>query len=205
MERKQFIAPDLHAPRRRVKAIDLLAYPEKDKHGFFAALKTQHPNLQVYTNREIANWIKECNRAFAQEVVSNRQGVKLPEGLGGVVTGLCKLTAKTANNNIDYITSKRLGVVIPHRNLHTDGYTAKVYHVSKITRCKFKPCRSLSRAVSSAVKAEGSCSRYIVFPTKQHATELFHKPKISRPSRKEVRNEESKKRLLDSHDEFGMG
>jgi hypothetical protein len=204
MEPNKFVPPNLHAPRHRVKAIDYLSYPNKDRYGFFASLKEQHPQLSAYSNREIANWIKECNRLLAQEVVSNRQGVKLPEGLGGVVTGLCKLTAKTANNNIDYTTSKRLGVIVPHRNLHTDGYTAKVFHVSKISGCMFKPCRALSRAVSTAIKAEGSYSKYIVFTTKQHVTELFQKPKISKTSIKEIRSEKIKKRLLDSHDEFRM-
>ena len=69
MERKEYIAPDLHAPRHRIKTHDYLAYPEKDVYGFFATMKAQNPNLAKYSNRDIANWIKEYNRALAQEVV----------------------------------------------------------------------------------------------------------------------------------------
>lgn len=185
MERKQFKAPDLHAPRARKKPPDLLSDPQKDPTGFFAKMKQMHPHMQQYTNKQIAGWIEEHNKLLAQEIIDNRMGIKLPFGLGRIITGICKLTDKTARQNIDYKTSKSIGVQVPYNNAHSFGYIAKVYHTAYLYRCKFKnhrlwhfkPCRKLSRAVSAVVN-NGDFKKYIYFTKDFTPAKLFSKPKI---------------------------
>jgi hypothetical protein len=112
-------------------------------------------------------------------------GIKLPFGLGRIIIGTCKPTEKTARQNIDYQTSKSIGIQIPYSNAHSSGYLAKVYHTANLYRCKFKnhrlwrfkPCRNLSKAVSAAVK-NGDFKKYIHFTKDFTPAKLFSKPKI---------------------------
>jgi hypothetical protein len=212
MERKPFVKADLHGPRNRSQIKDFLAYPDKDPFYFFARMKQQHPQLSDYSNREIAQWIKLFNEHLAAQVITERKGVELPERLGIVMTGVCKLTDKTAGCNIDYRTSAQVGVTVPYRNNNTEGYVAKIYYTNNIPRCKFKnrnlwrfkPCRALSRAVSEVMKMEGGYKRYMAFTRKSPVSHLFRKPKISKPSRKQINEEETRKKMEAEYDEFSF-
>lgn len=112
-----FKSPDLHAPRNRKPAVNLLAYPNNDPYGFFAKMKKDHPDLRQFTNREIAGWLKNYLTLLAHEVIDNRHGVRLPGGLGAVIVGLTKPAENTARYNIDFATSKRLGLQVPYYGL----------------------------------------------------------------------------------------
>jgi hypothetical protein len=213
-EKSGFLAPDLHSPRNRDKIKDYIAYPDKDPYKFFARLKVQYPQLQQYTNRQISDWIHDYNKQMANEVASNRYGVKLPERLGAVVTGLCKPTQRTASFNIDYSTSGRLGTAVPHRNGNTNGYLAKVYYTNDIPRCRFqghrqwifKPVRALSRAVSAIMKEEATYSRYIVFTGQLPVSALFNKrwniKSISRRVKKQKKEQEAWIKAMAEYDEL---
>ncbi len=204
--------PDLHAPRSRDKLLDFLAYPAKDPYGFFDRMKQQHPQLEKYSNKQIAGWILVYNKQMAQEVASSRYGVKLPEGLGAVVTGLSEPTEKTASYNIDYATSKRLGMEVTYRNSHTDGYVAKIYYTNNIPGCKFtghhlwsfKPVRALSRAVSAIMKDEANWKRYIVFTKRFPVAALFNKHWMNKSTRKKVKEQEARAKMLAEYDEFSF-
>ena len=208
--------PDLHVPRNRPKPVDILAYPQKDPYGFFAKLKKRHPNLEIYTNREIAILIEECNKLMADEVATSWDGVMLPEGLGFVITGLSKLPERIACNNIDYATSNELGIKVPYQNHHSNGYVAKVMYTNNIPGHRFinhglwtfKPCRNLQRAVSAEMK-NGRSNWHKIFTKYFTVTSLFRKQKVPKPSWRTIKKEREYKKMLEDranmlagHDEF---
>lgn len=211
MERRKFVSPDLHAPRHRVKTMDLLAYPEKDRYGFFTKLKKQHPELVKYTNREVAVLIEECNKLMAHDVATSWEGVMLPEGLGFVITGLCKLSEKTANNNIDYGDSNKQGIKIPYGNHHSNGYVAKVMYTNDIPWRRFtnhdlwafKPCRNLQRAVAVEMIA-GRSNQHKVFTRNFTVNSLFRKSKIQKPTWCTIKAEKARKQFIEQYDEFSF-
>lgn len=208
MERKPFNAPDLHASRNRTPAINFLAYPNKDPYGFFAQMKTDHPDLQQFTNREIAGWLKAYMKLLAQQVIDNRKGVRLPGGLGAVIVGLNKPTGTTERCNIDYNASKQYGFVVAHYNWHTNGYIAKIYYYGNIPRhrlqfhhlIRFKPCRKLQRTVAAVMKNEGY-KKYIFF-TSSSVREMFRKRKLPKAYRMLLKQEAAMKQFLADYDEF---
>ncbi|MCF8450215.1 MAG: hypothetical protein K9G49_10135 [Taibaiella sp.] len=209
---KTFNKPDLNAPRNRSKVKDFIAYPKKDIYGFFSRLKEQNPQLMKYSNKEMAGWIQEYGKQMAHEVATNRYGVKLPEGLGVVITGLCKPTEHTANNNIDYATSKKLGVIVPFRNSHTNDYLVKINYTNNIPRCrftnhqlwKFKPVRVLSRAVSTVMKGEAPSSKYMTFTKELPVCGLFDKTAIARAAKRKVKEQEAMVKAMAEYDEFAF-
>lgn len=213
MERKPFKGPDLNAARQRKDGINLIAYPDEDRHGFFAAAKEQYPSLAELTNKQIAGVIKAILKHYADEVVNNRHGVKLPGGLGAVVTGLSELTNETSQNNIDYNTSKQLGFVVRHLNSQTNGLLAKIYYTANTYGCKlksyrvtFKPCRNIKRKVSAIMKSESSYRRYIITHPKWSITNIFRKPKTPKQTwrQKKADREELERQwyLKNEYDEF---
>jgi hypothetical protein len=206
---KSYVGPNLHAERKRQKIKDFLGYTDKDLYGFFTRLKQQNPQLEKYSNREIAGWIHEAGKLMAGEVVTQRRGVMLP-GLGAVVTGICKPTKKTAMHNLDYQMSQKLGVEFFHRNAHTDGHVGKIYYTNNIPRCKFKnhqqwtfkPCRALSRAVSAAMKIEGNYRNYIRFSKQLPVHKIFSKDKRRKANWRHVKAEKERLSLLAEYNEF---
>ncbi len=187
---KPFKSPDLNAPRKRKKAINLIAYPDEDRYGFFAAAKEQYPSLAELTNKQIAEVIKAFLIHYADEVVNNRYGVRLPGKLGAVIVGLSKPSQKTRANNIDYAASRELGIQVSHRNGNTDGYIAKINYFSNVPRdrlpfhhrIRFKACRKLKRAVSAVMKTSNP-NRYIFFSKSTPVRYLFrkrHKPPMDK-------------------------
>jgi len=180
--------PDLNAPRNRKPKNDFLSYPDKDTHGLFAKMKSEHPELAKYKNREIAKWIEMYNKALADQVVSDGwNGVKLPEDLGVVIVSACRVSDETKKRNIDFHTSNQYGKAIPYRNLHCDEKVARIIYYNDIPYHKFEngqlwtfeACRALQRAVSKDFK-EGKQNHYKSFSKSRPISTLFHPPKITK-------------------------
>ena len=200
-ELKPFKQPDLHAPRHRTKAIDFLAYPNKDTHGFFVKLKKQHPQMEQYSNREIAGWIKVYSKQMALEVVNNRNGATLPGGLGGVVTAVSRPSEMTCSHNVDFKTSKELGFEVHYSNDTSEGMLAKIYYTNKVSRCKlknyrvtFEPCRNVKREVAAIMKTERGYNKYWFSSPQSPVTNLFQKVK---PPKQTWRNKLKEKEELE--------
>lgn len=204
MER-QFRVADPRAPRFLRKKFDILNATNKE---FYTALKEQHPELSKYPDNEIARFIEFFNNVIAQEVVDNRNGVHLPNGLGIIVAGACKISLETSKTNTDYKTSAEVGQHVAHSNLHSDTYIAKVKYSNALDRHMFEnndlwmfdPCRALARAVSAQFK-NGNHRNYITFTTRQHIAHLFRKQKIAKENPRAVY---AKKQQLDNYDEFAF-
>lgn len=213
MDKIPFKAPDLHSNRKRNDGINLIAYPDEDRHGYFAAAKEQYPSLAGLTNKQIADVIKAFLKHYADEVVNNRHGVTLPGRLGAVITGVSYLSTETARYNVDYNTSKKLGYVVRHMNSHTNELLAKIYYSAntygcklKSYRVKFKPCRKLQRAVSAVMKTEGKSRWYMQTHPKCCITNIFRKAKIPKQTWRQKKAERAELErqwyLKHQYDEF---
>lgn len=204
MER-QFRVADPYAPRFTPKKFDIL---NSENEGFYSSMKEQHLELVKYDNREIANFVEYFNNVIAQELVDNRNGVRLSDGLGIVVAGACKLSQETAANNRDHNASEKLGMPVIHNNLHSDTYVAKVKYSNHLDRhmftnndmWMFDASRPLARAVAAQFK-NGNHKNYIVFTSFQHVTTLFRKQKIPKEN---PRTAKAKQQHLDNYDEFAF-
>lgn len=202
---------DLRAPRFRPDRFDILngnAYQTEENRHFFTSMKKQFPELEKYSDGDIAKCIEYLNHKTAQEVVNNRNGVRLSDGLGIIVAGACKIKTETAANNLDHIASAEHGTAIPHTNLHSDVYIAKVKYSNDLDKhmfdnhhmWAFDAERKLARTVSAEFK-NGNHKNYIVFTTYQHIAHLFRKQKIGKDN---VKTENKRKQQLDQYDEFAF-
>ncbi len=202
MDSVQFRKSDPKAPRFREEVYDIASYSNKP---FFAAIKKQYPALKKYTSSDIFNCIKLFNTRISAEVINNRNGVRLPEGLGIIVAGACNVHEVYKP---DVKASAEAGVTIPHQNLHSDSYIAQVKYSNDLDKHMFDnhelwgfdACRNLARGVSAEFK-KGNHKNYIVFTTRQHIAHLFRKQKIEKES---VKSAAGKKDRLDNHDEFAF-
>ena len=164
----------------------------RDNSNFYRKLKETYPELKQYSNTQIGQFIKAINKRVAQEVIDNRNGVKLPEGLGIIVGGACKLNPETAMKNIDHATSRKLGKKVYYQNQISDQFVAKIKYSNELDKHMFDNynmwCfdadRNLARAISNEFKKEGGYKKYIVFTTKQHIAHLFRKTRINKANRK---------------------
>jgi hypothetical protein len=171
-------------------------------------MKEQYPELDKYSNKEISKIIEHYNKRLAQEVINNRNGLKLPDGLGIVVAGACRISRKSAAENIDFKTSDELGQTVIHQNLHSDEYIAKIKYSNELDRHMFDnhhlwffdACRPLTRTVAAEFK-NGNHKNYIVFTTRQHISHLFRKQKIEKVS---TWSQRKKEKRLEEHDEFAI-
>ncbi len=217
MENKPFLGSDLHAKRNRPKSITLSAYTRKDPHGIFADTKKQYPSLAKLSKKKIADIFRVIGETFADQVVTNNRGIKLPGGLGGVVTGITRLSEKSRENNIDFKTSKDLGIIVHHHIWRTNGYIAKIYYTPKVYggkfmkkyRCKFKPCRKLQRAVSAVMKTEMGYHNYFPSSKEYPITNIFLRknkyPKTPwRITKAEKDKTELQRFLREEYDEFAF-
>jgi len=203
--KKQYTPTDPHIPKFRWKRFDILNNSNKD---FYAAMKQQYPELDKYSNKDISKIIEHYNKRLAQEVINNRNGLKLPDGLGIVVAGACRISRKSAAENIDFKTSDELGQTVIHQNLHSDEYIAKIKYSNELDRHMFDnhhlwffdACRPLTRTVAAEFK-NGNHKNYIVFTTRQHISHLFRKQKIEKVS---TWSQRKKEKRLEEHDEFAI-
>lgn len=201
---RQYRPNDPYAPKYTKGKFDLMHYGNRE---FYTAMKKQHPELKKYTNVQLRKFIDVYNTRIATEVINNRNGVQLPEGLGIIVTGACKLAKNTADNNIDIKLSAELGKPVTHQNLHTDQYVFKIKYSNDLDKYFFRNnymwCfdadRKLTRKIAAEFKKTDGWKKYIVFTTKQHIAHLFKKPKLDVP-----KENPDKGRLLSEHNEFAF-
>jgi hypothetical protein len=206
MLKREYKIADPHTPKFRKKRYDILNNSNME---FYTGMKKKYPQLEYYLDSDIAKCIEAFNKRIAKEIIDNRSGVRLSEGLGIIVAGACKLSSETADNNIDQKKSKDLGVPIKHINYHSDKYVMKLKYTNELDRHMFDNhhlwcfdgSRPLSRSLAAEIKKEGGYKKYIVFTTKHHISHLFRKQKVFKQT---VKSFESKEKRLLEHDEFGF-
>jgi hypothetical protein len=203
--KREVKAPDPHAPRFMKEEFDILKQANVD---FYKAMKEQYPELKKYKDSEIANCIEFFNRRIVKEVIDNRNGVRLTDGLGVLVAGACKIPRETVANNINF-NALRNGERLSFQNNGTDQYVAKIKYSSEIDKHMFEnysmwcfdASRPFSRTLAAIFKEEGAYKKYIVFTSRQRIAHLFRK---QRPKTIDAVAEKRKKTRLEEHDEFAL-
>lgn len=203
---RQYFKADPRAPRFRKKVFNIIDQKNKD---FFSEMKKQYPELGEYTNSQIVKFITIYNRRIATEVINNRNGVRLSDGLGIIVAGACKISAKTAANNINWNSLRSVDTPVPYQNENTDNYIIKIKYSNELDKHMFKNkhmwCfdgdRVFTRTLSAEFKKPDGWKRYIVFTTRQHIAHLFRGKNKIQNTRKA---EKVIKKRLDEYDEFAL-
>lgn len=121
------IKPDLTAPRYRPKR-----YSVSDR-KFIRAFRAKYPQYKAVPEKKIKDIIFEFGEQLWKDVIDNRNGIELPEGLGNVFIGACK----TRQFNPNYKSSLEVGQRVRHRNLESDGYLAKIFYSNYGNKYKF--------------------------------------------------------------------
>lgn len=120
---------DLNAPRYRPARLSVL-----DK-NFYKSFKTIYPEYKNMKDKEITEIIYAFNELLAENIIINRDGIELPEGLGYCFIGTCKSPKK---QNTDFYNSKKLSKRIKHRNFESDNYLAKIFYSNYANKYKYK-------------------------------------------------------------------
>ena len=186
--------PDLNAPRFRKDNFNIFSDKEFKKN--LNTLKLS----KKYNIIEMKNIIKTFNETVWENVIDNRDGVKLPENLGILFVGTCQ--PKRKSKNVDFKSTVDYNKVIQHRNWESDDYLAKIFcttfHNKRSVKNRelwsFKASRNFSRSVSKAYPSNWNMYHKID-PNKQ-ISYLFEMAKI------ELTKNAENERLLEVYNEF---
>jgi hypothetical protein len=121
--------PDLSAPRFRPTRFTVMSKK------FYRLFKKKHPEYAANPNSELKKIITPHSVLMYNEIINNRNGVELPEGLGYVFIGTCKPPKK---HNTDYPTSIKYKTLLQHRNFESDSYVAKIFYTNYANKYKFR-------------------------------------------------------------------
>jgi hypothetical protein len=144
--------------------------------------------------------IATFNGKIWKTVVSDRDGVQLPEQLGYLFIGSCP----RKKNNVDFDKSKKYGVVLQNQNWESDQYTAKIFYTNYETKYRFKNhelwgfkgVRDFTRMVGQTYPTEWK--KYIQMDNLVKASRLFRKHKT------EIKKKIETQDLLKDYDEFNL-
>lgn len=173
---KTFKQPDLKAPRYRVERLTNLNL------AFYKRFIKKFPKYKHLTQKEVNNIIKTFNRNIWKNVIIERDGVELPEGLGYLFVGSCPAAVK--KNNINKKVSEEYKLQIKHRNFESDSFIAKIFYTNYANKYKFKlrqvwmfkGCREFTREVSAEYRERWKS--YIQVDSYMHINKLYNKYKV---------------------------
>lgn len=150
--RKKLIL-DYTAPRYRPESTQIFTTQ------FFKKFFKQHPEFKEldkkHSIQEKKAWIQFFNEGLGDIAIENRDGVKLPEGLGFIYLGTIKPKIK-----VNAKLSNELGYNINHTNNHSDGKLLKItysarpknYNFENKDLWKFLKAHSFKEKASKAFK-----------------------------------------------------
>jgi hypothetical protein len=141
----------------------------KDYYKFY---KSKYPDSEL-THNQFSKVFRMFNLELAKRVVEDR-GVKLPFGFGSIDMVKIKKTVYENDEGVivnrkpvDFKATKNLWesnkeakdkkILIRHNNIHSDGYTFRIWYNKKYCNYKyksfyfFKPVRKFSRSVTKRV------------------------------------------------------
>jgi hypothetical protein len=121
--------PDLKAPRYRPVRTCVSTKP------FCNSFRKKYPQYKNITDTILRQILTTHSELLYKEVINNRDGVELPEGLGFLFIGTCNAMK---NHNTDYATSIKLKSLLRHRNFESDNYVAKIFYTNYANKYKFK-------------------------------------------------------------------
>ena len=192
MVKKEYKEPDVKGPRFRQKGINIV------DNTFLKEFKEKYPKYKDLTVPEINKIMKKYNETVWKEVIENRDGVQLPEGVGILFIATCK---NPLRQNIDFAKSKKYGVTVTNKNWETDGKLAKIFYTNYNTSFRFQnrecwgfiACREFKRTVAKVYPENWNL--YIqIEPTK----------KLRDKYKKKVYSERMNKEKLENYNEFDL-
>lgn len=142
--------PDLKAPRFTVPM------ESSTSKEFIDYIRKKVPQTKNFSDNEIRHIVGTFNKTLWQNVISNRDGVDLPQGIGRLFIGSCK-----KKSNVDFANTNKYGKVIQHKNLESDKYLAKIFFstvgLKNVSYANhelwgFKACRNFTRSTSKAFR-----------------------------------------------------
>jgi len=165
-------APDLHAPRYR-QCISPVITPK-----FMRVFRKKYPQYAQYTQTQLFKLIKKINKEMVNEILTSREGVELPAGLGYLFIGTVPCKKK---KNIAWKQSIELGVKVYHRNWETDNKVARIFYNNYGVNYKFEgrnlwyftAIRSLKRQM--AVEYPKNYQKYMQVASHKTVWEMFNK------------------------------
>ena len=191
---KQYKKPDLNAPRYRPKKLNLT------NTDFYNRFIEENPRYSSLTIKQFKEIVKTFNGLIWDSVISERDGVQLPEQLGYLFIGSCP----RKKSNINFQKSQEHGVILQHQNWESDQFTAKIFYTNYETKYRFKNhelwgfkgVRDFTRKVGKTYPEEWK--KYIQVDNLVRVSRLFRNQK-----NRQFKKEESID-LLKNYDEFNL-
>lgn len=191
---KPFKKPDLNAPRYRPKKLNLTNI------DFYNKFIEENPKFSQLTIDQFKDVIKSFNGKIWETVISDRNGVQLPEQLGYLFIGSCP----RKKSNVDFKKSEHYGVILQNQNWESDQFIAKIFYTNYETKYRFrnhelwgfKGVRDFTRNVGKVYPKEWK--KYIQMDNMVKASRLFRKHKFQEFKKAEVID------LLKDYDEFNL-
>lgn len=191
---KEYKKPDLNAPRFRPKKLN---FTNVEFYNKFIEDNPKYSNIDIKTFKEI---IKVFNGKIWETVISERDGVELPEQLGYIFIGSCP----RKKSNVDFKKSEHYGVVLQNQNWESDQYIAKIFYTNYETKYRFKHhelwgfkgVRDFTRAVGHTYPQEWK--KYLQVDNMMKVSRLF------RIYKDEHKRKEQTVISLKDYDEFNL-
>jgi len=191
---KQYKKPDLNAPRYRPKKLNLT------NTDFYNKFIEENPKYSSLTIEQFKEIIKTFNGLIWNSVISERDGMQLPEQLGYLFIGSCP----RKKSNVDFQKSHEHGVILQHQNWESDQFAAKIFYTNYETKYRFKNhelwgfkgVRDFTRTVGKTYPQEWK--KYIQEDNLIRVSRLFRNQKNRQFKKEETID------LLKNYDEFNL-
>ncbi len=146
-KREGFNPPDKKAPRFKKSRLSILSP------ALFASYKKKYPDTKL-DYKQFKHLILSFNRKIRELVVTQRDGVELPEQLGYLFIGSCPKKKENPNYHISAEYNKKIN----HRNWESNQYVCKIFYSNYGTKYKlanreywyFKASRTFKLETSEA-------------------------------------------------------
>lgn len=129
MSSKPYKKPDLNAPRYREKVFSVL------NSKLLEEFKEKYPDYKNVDLNHFKDIVKQFNESVWKEVIENRDGVELPDGIGFLF--IASTPASKHKNNINFKESAKLGVTVHNQNWETDNRLAKIMYSNYHAKYRF--------------------------------------------------------------------
>lgn len=129
MSNKPYRKPDLNAPRYREKVFSVL------NSKLLEEFKEKYPDYKNVDLNHFKDIVKQFNESVWKEVIENRDGVELPDGIGFIF--IASTPASKHKNNINFKESAKLGVTVHNQNWETDNRLAKIMYSNYHAKYRF--------------------------------------------------------------------
>ena len=191
---KAYKKPDLNAPRYRPKKLN---FTNIDFHQQFVKDNPRFGSISLDKFKEV---ISTFNGKVWNTVISDRDGVELPEQLGFIFIGTCP----RKKSNVDFGKSIQHGVVLQHQNWDSDNYMAKIFYTNYETKYRFKHndlwgftgVRDFKRSLGKIYPQEWK--KYVMVDNLVRISRIFRKQKFKQYK------EDLTQQLLEEYDEFNL-